>query len=73
MRTTSVLRWLLGLAIGLPILIVLVQFAALVLKTMGDETGAQALRAIAIGGGILWGVVLVGLLIVTALDAIGRG
>lgn len=72
MRTTSVLRWFLGLAVGLPILIVLLQFAGALLRSMEDEPGAEVLRGIAIGGGILWAIVLVGLLIVVAVDALGR-
>ena len=72
MRTTSVLRWLLGLAIGLPILIVLLQFAGAALRSMNDEPAAEVLRAIAVGSGVLWAVVLVGLLIIVAVDALGR-
>lgn len=72
MRTTNVLRWFLGLAIGLPILIVLLLFAGALLRSMNDETGAEVLRGIAVGGGVLWAIVLVGLLIAVAVDLIGR-
>ena len=72
MRITSVLRWFLGLAVGLPILIVLLGFAGALLRSMGDEPGAEVLRGIAIGGGVLWAIVLVGLLIVVAVDLLGR-
>jgi hypothetical protein len=72
MRLTSVLRWLLGFAIGLPILVLVLQFAARLLAVMGDEAGGGVLRAIAVAVSIAWAVVLLGLVIAVAVELIGR-
>lgn len=69
---TNVLRWLLGLTLALPILILILQFAGALLRVMGDEQGAEVLRGIGIGAGVLWGLTLTGLLIAIAVDALDR-
>ena len=72
MHLTSVLRWLLGFAIGLPMLVLVLQFAGRLLAAMGDEAGGRVLRAIAVAAGIAWSVVLLGLVIAVAIELIGR-
>jgi hypothetical protein len=72
MRLTQVLRWLLFLAIGMPMLVLVVQFAGVLLAAMGDQLGARVLRAIAIGGSLFWIVVLLGLIIVVAIETLNR-
>jgi hypothetical protein len=72
MRLTRVLRWLLGFAIALPMLVLLLQFAGRLLAVMGDEPGGSVLRTLAVSAGILWAVILLGLVIVVAVELIAR-
>lgn len=72
MRLTNALRWLLCLAVGLPMLVLVLQFSGRLLAVMGDEAGARALRGVAIGAGIAWGVALLGIVIVMAVDTVSR-
>ena len=72
MRLTSVLRWLLGFAIALPMLVLVLQFAARLLAVMGDAPGGAVLRTIAVAVGIVWAVVLLGLVIAVAVELVGR-
>jgi hypothetical protein len=72
MRVTNILRWLLVLAIGLPMLALLLQFARVLLVEMGDPRGGEVLRGISVGVGITWAATLLGLLIVVAVETISR-
>ena len=72
MRLTRFLHCLLCLAIGLPMLVLVLQFAGTLLGKMGDPPGQQVLRGIAIGGAILWVMSLLGLVIVVALEIARR-
>ena len=72
MRPTNALKWLLYLALGLPMLVLVLQFAAALLAVMGDEPGARVIRWIAVGGGVLWVVALLGLLVAVAIETLDR-
>jgi hypothetical protein len=54
-------------AVILPIAICIVMAVGALLGTMGDAVGGRVLGWIALTGGILWGVDLVGLLLVQVL------
>jgi hypothetical protein len=60
------------LAIGLPMVALVLQFAARLLAVMGDEAGARVVRAVAAGGGVLWALSLLGIVIVTAIETLRR-
>jgi hypothetical protein len=64
---------LLVAAILLPITICVVAGVAALLGAMGDDSGAGALRWIALAGGIVWVIDLVCLLVLLAISAIGGG
>lgn len=72
MRLTNLLKWFLCLALGLPMLVLVVQFAGLLLAAMEDEPGAAVLRGVAIAGGVLWVLALLGLIILVAVEMINR-
>ena len=56
----------------LPITICVVLGLAALLAAMGDALGGKVLRYVALAGGIVWIVVLVGLIFVQAIHALGR-
>lgn len=72
MRFPVILRWLVCLAVGLPMLVLVLQFASVLLSEMGDQPGGRVLRYISTGAGIAWAVSLLGLLIVVALETLSR-
>ena len=64
---------LLVAAILLPITVCVVTGVAALLGGMGDESGAAALRWIALAGGIVWVIDLVFLVLLLAVWALGSG
>jgi hypothetical protein len=64
---------LLVAAIVMPITVCVVTGVAALLGAMGDESGAGALRWIALAGGILWVIDLVCLVVLLAISALGGG
>ena len=61
---------LIATALLLPITICVVFGVAAMLQAMGDAAGAAVLNRVALGGGILWGVNLIGLLLVLAIGTL---
>ncbi len=70
--STKVLLALIFAGIVLPITICVVLALALLLAAMGDALGGLVLRYVALAGGIVWFVVLVGLILIQAIDTLGR-
>ncbi len=62
---------LIGAAVFLPITLCVIFGVAFLLAGMGDTAGAGVLHRIALAGGILWAVDLIGLLLVLAVGSIG--
>jgi len=59
-------------AVLLPIAVLVVLGTGELLGAMGDEMGGAVLRRIALAGGILWVMDLLGLLLVLALNSLGN-
>jgi len=59
-------------AVLLPIAVLVVLGTGELLGAMGDETGGAVLRRIALAGGMLWVIDLLGLLLVLALNSLGN-
>ena len=55
----------------LPIAICLILGLAALLGAMGDAAGSVALRYVALGGGVVWVVVIVSLVLVQAISNLG--
>jgi len=58
--------------LALPIANCIVLAMASLLDTMGDDAGCHVLRYVALAAGVVWLVVLVGLVFVQAIHALGR-
>jgi ABC-type transport system involved in multi-copper enzyme maturation permease subunit len=69
---TRCVVFLLVAAVGLPIVLCVVGGVAALLSAMGDEAGGAVLARVALGGGILWVVDLIGLLVAQAINAVAR-
>jgi len=68
-------RMLLALIVAglaLPVAICVVLALASLLDAMRDFAGAAVLRYVALAGGVVWVVVLVGLIFVEAIQMLGR-
>jgi len=69
-------RWavvlLIAGAVLLPIAVLVVLGTGELLDVMGDEMGGAVLRRIALAGGMLWVIDLLGLLLVLALNSLGN-
>ena len=70
--SSKVLLALMVAGLVLPITICVVLGLASLLAAMGDAVGGQVLRYVALAGGVVWIVVLVGLIFVQAIHALGR-
>ena len=58
--------------LALPVTICIVLALASLLAAMNDAVGCAVLRYVALAGGVVWVVVLVGLIFVQAIHALGR-
>ena len=58
--------------LALPIMICIVLALAALLPVMGDKVGGMVLRYVALAGGVVWVLVLVGLVFVQAIQGLGR-
>ena len=70
--SSKVLLALMVAGLVLPITICVVLALASLLAAMGDAVGGAVLRYVALAGGVVWIVVLVGLIFVQAIHALGR-
>ena len=70
--SSMVLLALIVAGLVLPMTICVVLALASLLAAMGDAVGATVLRYVALAGGIVWIVVLVGLIFVQAIHALDR-
>jgi hypothetical protein len=70
--SSKVLLALIVAGLVLPIAICVVLALALLLAAMGDAVGGVVLRYVALGGGVVWIVVLVGLILAQAIHALSR-
>jgi hypothetical protein len=70
--SSMVLMALIVPGLALPVAICIVLALAELLAVMHDGLGATVLRYVALAGGIVWIVVLVGLVFVQAIHALGR-
>ena len=70
MNFRRILTWLLGLALFLPIAIVLIAGLARLLAALGDADGARLLDRTALAAGVLWALGLIGLPIVLTLESL---
>jgi hypothetical protein len=61
---------LIVVTIFLPIILCVVLGVAALLGAMGDTTGGLVLHRIALAGGILWIIDLIGLVLVLAIDTL---
>lgn len=61
---------LIGVTIVLPIILCVVLGVAALLDAMGDTAGGGVLHRIALAGGILWVVDLIGLVLVLAINTL---
>lgn len=71
MPLKSCVARLLGAAILLPIVIVVLAAFGQLLRALGDAAGAAVLMRVVLGGGILWILSLIGLLLAVAAKQIG--
>ncbi len=69
--SSKVLLALVIAGLVLPITICVVLGLASLLEAMADAPGARVLRYVALAGGVVWIVVLVGLILVQAIHALG--
>jgi hypothetical protein len=69
---SKVLLALLVAGLVLPIVICVVLGLASLLDAMQDFSGGKVLRYVSLGGGALWVVVLIGLVLVVAIHVLGR-
>ncbi len=70
--SSKVLLALLVAGLALPIMICVVLALAALLAATGDDLGGKILRYVALAGGAVWIVVLIGLIVVQAIDILGR-
>jgi hypothetical protein len=63
---------LLVAALLLPVTICVVVALAALLAAMRDSLGGTALRYVALGGGVLWVVDLIAIVLLQAIDALNR-
>ena len=70
MTTRSALRLLLGLTLGLPLVQMLLYWVAALLTAMGDAAAARVIQRLMVGNGVLWLIVLVGIIVLLAVRAI---
>jgi hypothetical protein len=70
MTLRTPLKWLLALALGLPLLQSLLFWIANLLAAMGDEAGAAFLSRANIVFGVLWLATLIGLVVLLACRAL---
>jgi hypothetical protein len=73
MTLRSTLRLLLGVALGLPLLQMLLFWVARLLDAMGDAAAARVIGRLMIVNGVLWLVVLIGIVVLLAVRAIDEG
>jgi hypothetical protein len=69
--TSKVLLALIVAGLVLPIMILIVLALALLLAGMGDVLGGKVLQYVALAGGVVWIMVLVGLILVQAIHVVG--
>jgi hypothetical protein len=69
--SSKVLLALMIAGLVLPITICVVLALAALLAAMGDTLGGAVLRYVALAGGVVWIVVLIGLIFVQAIHALG--
>ena len=70
--SSQVLLALIVAGLALPIMICVVLALASLLAAMGDIMGGAVLRYVALAGGVVWIVVVVGLIFVQAIHGLGR-
>jgi len=70
--SSMVLLALIVAGLALPVTICIVLALASLLDAMRDPGGCAVLRYVALAGGVVWIVVLVGLIFVQAINALGR-
>jgi len=70
--SSKVLLGLIAAGLVLPTAICIVLGLAALLGEMRDASGAAVLGYVALGGGIVWIVVLIGLIFVLAINALAR-
>ena len=70
--SSKVLLALIVAGLVLPMTICVVLALASLLAAMGDAVGGAVLRYVALAGGIVWIVVLIGLIFVQAIHTLGR-
>lgn len=70
--TSKVLLALIVAGVVLPISICVVLALASLLAVMGDAIGGAVLHYVALAGGVVWIVVLIGLVLVQAIHSCGR-
>jgi len=68
---SKVLLALIVVGLVLPVTICIVLGLASLLAAMGDAVGGAVLRYVALAGGVVWIVVLVGLIFVQAIQTLG--
>lgn len=59
-------------ALLMPIAVLVVLGTGELLAAMGDETGGTVFRRVALVGGVLWVIDLLGLLLVLAVNSLGN-
>jgi hypothetical protein len=73
MTLRSATKTLLILALGLPVVHIVLIWVGSLLASMGDEAGATIIRRVGTGCQVTWAVTLVGLVIVLALALLNEG
>ncbi|HEX6963554.1 MAG TPA: hypothetical protein VF175_16930 [Lacipirellula sp.] len=70
MNLRSALRLLLGLALGLPLLQMLLFWVARLLSAMGDAAAARIIERLMVVNGVVWLVALLAIIVLLAVRAI---
>jgi hypothetical protein len=73
MSLRNAIKWLVAMALALPVVQAVLVWAAALLSTMGDAAGAAVASRVGTACQVVWAVVLVGLLIVIALSNVNEG
>jgi hypothetical protein len=72
MTLRAAVRLLLMLVLGLPLVQAILMWVGGLLRAMGDETAAEVTGGVNTGVGVLWIVMLVGLVVALAFDSLDR-
>jgi hypothetical protein len=72
MTLRSAIRLLLGSVFGLALLQAVLVWVAGLLRAMGDEAAATVVARVSTAAGVMWLVVIVGLVIALAIEALDR-